>query len=311
MRPTVSDIRFTVVIPTHGRPERVRACLDGLAAVDFSRDEFEVIVVDDGSPLPLDNIVEALDDRLNITLLRQEKSGPAMARNQGAIHAQGEWIAFLDDDCVPHRDWLTRVDAAIGSPETLHGGAAINACADNIFAVTNQFLVDYVTEWFRANAASLHFFPSNNLIVHAEKFREIGGFDRGFPLAGGEDREFCARWLAAGWKLAAAPAAKIDHYHRQSLRTFLGTHLRYGRGAARMHASAKTNPLKIAAWKLHRDLLQTALRSELALSGAGLLIAAQISQAVGYVIESLARPPVRPPAAESSVSRRYTRESVR
>lgn len=311
MRPTVSDIRFTVVIPTHGRPERLRACLDGLAALDFSRDEFEVIVVDDGSPLPLDHIVEAFDDHLNITLLRQEKSGPAMARNQGAIHAQGQWIAFVDDDCVPHRDWLARIEAAVGSSETMLGGAAINAYSDNIFAATNQFLVDYVTEWFRINAASLYFFPSNNMIVHAGKFRAIGGFDRRFPLAGGEDREFCARWLGAGWKLASLPAAKIAHYHRQSLGTFLRTHCRYGRGAARLHASAKTNPLKIATWKLHKDLFRAALRSsDLGFRGASLLMVAQASQAVGYIIESLASPPAESPIGETTVSRRYTRDPV-
>ena len=282
--------------------------------MDFSGDEFEVIVVDDGSPDSLDHIVEAVEDRLNITLLRQEKSGPAMARNHGACHARGQWIAFLDDDCVPQSDWLTQLAAAIGSSETMLGGAAINACTDNVFAVTNQFLVDFVTEWFRANAAGLYFFPSNNMIVAAERFRSIGGFDRRFPLAGGEDRELCARWLAAGWKLAAAPGVKIAHYHPQSLVTFLSTHLRYGRGAARMHAMARTNPFKVATWTLHEDLIRAAWRSGPGVRGfrlAGLLLAAQVSQAMGYFAETLSTPSAGSPNANLSVSRRYTRESVR
>lgn len=312
-------LRFTIVIPTHGRPQRLRNCLAGLAALDYPRTGFEVIVVDDGGLKPLEPIVQSFEDSLNITLLRQDHSGPAVARNQGSLHARGEWIAFLDDDCVPRPDWLSRLDAASGDPRVMLGGAAVNACEDNTFAGANQFLVDFVTEWFRTNLPSLDFFPSNNIAIHTGSFRAKKGFDSRFRLAGGEDREFCARWLAAGRKLVAVPEAKIDHYHPQSPSRFLGTHFRYGRGAARMHTTMQSSPLKFVAWKLHCELFAAALRNRLGYSPvglAGLLFVAQAVQALGYFTESFFRPSpntaeLQTTAPPAVVARRFVREPVR
>jgi len=65
-----------------------------------------VIVVDDGSEMPLEAVVAAFHDQLDVTLLTEPHAGPATARNTGAVRAKGEFLAFTDDDCTPASDWL-------------------------------------------------------------------------------------------------------------------------------------------------------------------------------------------------------------
>ena len=98
VNPSVTEaIEVSIVIPTYGRPDQLAACLDSLEALDYPRDRFEVIVVDDGSPQPLPPYGGAL----RVTLVRQAHAGPAAARNTGAAASRGRWLAFTDDDCRP------------------------------------------------------------------------------------------------------------------------------------------------------------------------------------------------------------------
>src|SRR5213593_4845830 len=105
------DLRtFAVVIPTYDRPAELRRCLDSLAAQNYPRDRFEVIVVDDGSPTPAEEVVSCYDPSLNLTLRRQARAGPAAARNVGATAARSRFLAFLDDDCRASPDWLQQLE---------------------------------------------------------------------------------------------------------------------------------------------------------------------------------------------------------
>ena len=74
------QLLFSIVTPTYNRPERLATCLQSIAQLDYPRDRFEVIVVDDGSKTPIEPVITPLRDRLNITLLKQLNSGPAAAR---------------------------------------------------------------------------------------------------------------------------------------------------------------------------------------------------------------------------------------
>ncbi|HEY9714663.1 MAG TPA: glycosyltransferase family A protein, partial [Chroococcales cyanobacterium] len=102
---------IAVIIPTYDRPERLSNCLQALCDTDesFSRERFEVIVVDDGSSHSLQSIVEQYARRLEITYIRQPNSGPAAARNRGALAADSRYLCFTDDDCLPAKDWLPQL----------------------------------------------------------------------------------------------------------------------------------------------------------------------------------------------------------
>ena len=104
---TETPITFSIIIPTYNRPERLKTCLDSLLNLDYPPDNFEIIIVDDGSNQPLDTLVNPYQNQLNLTLIRQNNSGPAKARNTGANAAQGEYLAFTDDDCTLDQKWLS------------------------------------------------------------------------------------------------------------------------------------------------------------------------------------------------------------
>ena len=111
---SASTCRFSVVIPTYNRPHHVRRCLNALTRLNYPVAQFEVIVVDDGSPNPLDTCIEPFQERLDIKLLRQENRGPGSARNTGAAVARGTFLAFTDDDCRPAASWLKTLEATLG-----------------------------------------------------------------------------------------------------------------------------------------------------------------------------------------------------
>ena len=96
----------SVVIPADGRPRELREVLGCLARQTASRAEFEVIVVDDGSPEPLD--VSQLDGDLAVRLVRRKNDGPATARNQGVRLARGRVVIFIGDDIQVTEDFVER-----------------------------------------------------------------------------------------------------------------------------------------------------------------------------------------------------------
>jgi glycosyltransferase involved in cell wall biosynthesis len=225
-------IHFSVIIPTYNRPRQLAACLQSLTQLDYPRDHFEVIVVDDGSIEPMDPVADPVQTILNLTLLRQANGGPARARNAGAAIAQGQYLVFTDDDCQPASLWLRSLETKLQTqPEALVGGHTINALPDNLFSTASQMLVDYLY-----NARPLpSFFASNNFAMAAEQFRQLGGFDTSFPLAAGEDREFCDRWIHQGYSMSYAAEAVVYHAHPMTLKSFWQQQFNYGQGAFHFH----------------------------------------------------------------------------
>jgi glycosyltransferase involved in cell wall biosynthesis len=227
--------RFSIVVPTYQRPEALRNCLTGIAAITAPRSDFEVIVVDDCSDQDPGYVVDSFTGDLDLNLIRQERNrGPAAARNAGAGQARGDSLLFIDDDCIPSRDWLQRVDAHLkGNPGCAIGGTCRNGLTDNLYSVAQQMLMDYLYDYYNRDARHAGFCPTNNLAVPRQAFLDIGGFDTSFPFAAGEDREFSARWSREGGGLVFVRDMPVYHQHVMGFRSFMRMHFHYGRGARR------------------------------------------------------------------------------
>ena len=239
-----SDLVFSVIIPTYNRPERLTNCLSAIADMDYESDRFEVVVVDDGSKISLNNVVSPFSDKLQIQLLRQENAGPAAARNKGASIARGEFLAFTDDDCCPCYDWLKILaQKIVDRPNYLVGGYTVNALKNNLYASASQAIIDYVYSQYNKNSEQATFFTSSNLALSKIFFHKVGGFDSAFAIAS-EDRDFCARWLASDYKMIYVPSAKVYHHHNLTLQGFWRQHFNYGRGAFYFHRRHKQPSLK-------------------------------------------------------------------
>jgi glycosyltransferase involved in cell wall biosynthesis len=222
----------SVVIPTRNRPQAVESCLHALAAQTLPRGSFEVIVVDDGSEVPLSLDPSRWAANFDLKLLRQQNTGPAGARNRGVAEARGEFLAFTDDDCLPTPTWLEKLVAALREhPEALIGGSTFNGLKNDILAETSQFILELVYEHFNSDPANAYFFASNNIAVMRDNYIVSGGFDAEFDSPAAEDREFCDRWRMLPRPLIWKQSAIVEHRHAQNIFEFARLYFNYGQGA--------------------------------------------------------------------------------
>jgi GT2 family glycosyltransferase len=190
----------------------------------------EVIAVDDGGDVPLVPVVEALKDRIEVTLHVQERRGPAAARNAGARLASGELLAFVDDDCLADRSWLLALaQRHVREPTATLGGRTVNALGENLFAAVSQHVLDLASTNGPGGAGEPAFLGAANLAIPAADFAAIGGFREDLQAA--EDRELCHRLRSKGVRVAFVEDAIVRHKHDLTLADFCRRHFKYGRGA--------------------------------------------------------------------------------
>lgn len=284
---------FSIIIPTYNRPERLANCLQSIAQLNYPPNRFEVIVVDDGSEMPIEPVVTSFGKQLNLTAIAQQNSGPANARNTGATRARGKFLVFTDDDCMPAPEWLKTLEVRFKTaPDCLVGGRTLNALPDNLYSTASQVLIDFLYEYYNADRNRSSFFASNNLALPAERFHALGGFDTTFPLAAGEDREFCDRWLQHGYQMIYAPEAQVYHAHKLTLYAFWRQHYNYGRGAFCFHqvrARRNMERIKVEPLSFYFNLLKYPFSqgaSQPALAIATLFMLSQIANVSGFFWET-------------------------
>jgi GT2 family glycosyltransferase len=285
---------FSIVIPTYARLQPLVTCLRALSHLDYPHACFEAVVVDDGSKVPPDEIVASFDSRIDITLLPQKHAGPAAARNAGARQARGEFLAFTDDDCEPRADWLRTLASHFAkAPDCAIVGQVVNAYPQCPYATATQLLTDYLYAHYNADPNQPGLLMGNNLAVPARAFHAIGGFNETFVHAGGEDLEFCDRWLRSGRGIKYASDAVVDHARRLSFRTFCQQHLNYGRGAFRLRndrARREKDRVRVEPAEFYLRLLGypfTRARGWRGLKLTALLVVSQAAHAAGFLWESM------------------------
>ena len=290
--------RFSIVIPTYGRAESLASCLAGCKDIDYPRDDFEVIVVDDGDD---EETRQAVADFVHILPLayipQPRRMGPASARNAGVTAARGRFVVFIDDDCIPDRCWLRALDEVLGSADSpiIAGGTIANESSGNVYASASQNLVDFLYEWYNADPRDARFFASNNLACTRVDFLAIGGFDVSFPRAAAEDRDFCDRWRERGWRLVAAPKAIVRHKHRLTLRSFIRQHYGYGQGAVYLHQGRERRGVqrpKLESMRFYWRLIAYPMRHggrRKSSAMVALAFASQVAYAAGFYREKLLR----------------------
>jgi glycosyltransferase involved in cell wall biosynthesis len=304
--PTVS-----IVIPTFARPAQLRRCLAGIERLDAASFSFEVIVVDDGGPEPLHDLVAPYAAALDVRLIRQSRAGPAAARNAGVAVARGRLLAFIDDDCVPAPDWLAAFVHEIARDDRrLLGGRVENALAGNPYSTASEQISQFVYEYNQSAHAREPFFTTNNIALAADLFRAVGGFATSIPSATAEDKEFCDRWRAHGLGLAHVPGAVVHHAHELTFARFLRQHFEYGRGILtyrlirRRRAASRLVPEPL---KFYTGLILSPMRRPSSVGRwrlVALVVAAQLATVVGALREALlASPPGRTAVARRQLDR--------
>jgi len=228
----------SVVIPTFNRLRDlqlvVRAVSDQMAELDAS---CELVVVDDGSSDGTGDWLDRFAESTGSTVLHQDNSGPAVARNRGVGASNGEIVLFLGDDTVPEAGWLLEhletqrlADTAVA----VLGYTSFPAVLDSPFlrwinergAQFGYGLIDRPTE------VPFNFFYTSNVSLPRRVFEECGGFREDFPAAAWEDIEFAYRAMGTGLTLRYDPRARTTHHHRIDVDSFCARQRTSGRSAA-------------------------------------------------------------------------------
>ncbi len=213
-------VKYSFIIPVFNRPDEVSELLQSLTCL--SGTDFEVIVVEDGSQMRCELVVERFSKDLNVKYLLQENGGPGRARNCGAERAAGEYLLILDSDCVVPPGYLRAVDKelsekpcdAFGGPDRAHDSFSAVQKAIN-YSMTS-FLT---TGGIRGGKRKLDkFYPrSFNMGIRSDLYHRLGGFSN---MRFGEDIDLSIRIFKSGASCRLFPEAWVWHKRRTDFRKF-------------------------------------------------------------------------------------------
>jgi GT2 family glycosyltransferase len=200
-----STPEVSVVIPSRNRRPDLARCLAALAAQDFPKDKFEVIICDDGST---ESLVEAVKDAkragLQARYVRQEPKGPAAARNLGIHNARARIVAMTDSDTLPEKKWLRKLYEALDRNPDAAG------VEGQVFA-ENEAEFGPLGEGPANKSGGVYL--TCNCAYRRDALVAVGGFDESFPYPAYEDTELAARILQVG-RIAWQPEAIVIHPQR-------------------------------------------------------------------------------------------------
>jgi len=202
----MSNPTFSVVIPTYHRNDLLAKCLDCLkpGVQTLAADQYEVIVTDDGRTTTAEHLIQ--EHYPWVTWVAGPQKGPAANRNNGARYAQGEWLAFTDDDCLPDPHWLQAYQQA-------------SAANPHYLVFEGRVYADRprrsLAEKCPGNETGGYLW-SCNFAVSKSLFNAMKGFDERFPYAAMEDVELKLRLDQAKQKIVFVKDASICHPWRKS-----------------------------------------------------------------------------------------------
>lgn len=216
---------ISIIIPLYNRPDELRELLDSLLLQEVPYDPVEVIVVEDGSTITAEQVVEQYRTAsFPIHYLAQENSGPSGARNYGASRAEGEWLIFLDSDTILPPGYLREVSAELreqkadlwGGPDRGH-----DSFTPTQKGISYSMTALLTTGGIRGSSKQMsdRFYPRTfNMGVRKEAFDRVGGFDT--TMRYGEDLDFSMRVIEAGYRSALFADCWLYHKRRTSFGQF-------------------------------------------------------------------------------------------
>jgi len=209
------NLYFSFIIPVYNRPNEIKELLASLSKQTYPK-PFEIVIVEDGSTISSKEEVMAFRDRLNITYLQKENSGPGDSRNYGMERAKGNYFIVLDSDCILPPQYLSEADISLteqfvhcfGGPDAAHESFSNVQKAIN-YAMTSIFS----TGGIRGSKSAVDKFQprSFNMGISKEAFENVGGYGKIHP---GEDPDLTIRIWNKGYETKLIPEAFVYHKRR-------------------------------------------------------------------------------------------------
>jgi GT2 family glycosyltransferase len=240
-------MKFSLISPTFGRPEEVTEFLESL--LTQNHDSFEVILGDGTPGDTLRPLLKRFENNPTYPLhiYYEEYLSVSDGRNRAAEIAQGEYLIFLDSDCIIPSEYLHRIEAHLAQePLDVFGGpdVAHKDFTDLQKAISYSMTSIFTTGGIRGKKTHVgQFHPRGfNMGMRKRAFEAVNGYSE---FRCGEDIELSIRLIKAGYKTGLMPEAFVYHKRRTSLKQFFKQVFRFG--AARINI-----------WKRHPEELKLA-----------------------------------------------------
>jgi GT2 family glycosyltransferase len=224
-------VQVTVAIPTIGRVESLRRCLQSLASSDPA--PAEILVVDQSHDEAIAALVHEVGGARS-RVVRSNGLGVARARNDGLRAAANDVVLVTDDDCTVPPDWAsTGWRLATEHPGAIVTGRVLPVGDPRAVPSTKDDPLPVDLSGERRGG----WLFGNNMALPRVAVLGLGGFDERFgPDEAAEDNEFCYRWLKVGRQLRYEPSLVVEHHDWRSPADLERLYVRYARGEGFFYA---------------------------------------------------------------------------
>ncbi|GLU52302.1 glycosyl transferase [Dyadobacter frigoris] len=213
--------KYSVIIPVYNRPGELQELLTCLATQTYKN--FEVIIIEDGSKVKSDLIVQSFQQKLDIHYFYKENGGQGFARNTGFEKASGDYFILLDSDALIEPDYLSVVDQKLnldfvdlyGGPDTDH--PSFSPIQKAISYSMTSFITTGGIRGKKNNMGGTFHPRSFNMGLSRAVYESTGGFQTSRM---GEDILFSIGALRLGFRSALIPEAFIYHKRRTEFAQF-------------------------------------------------------------------------------------------
>lgn len=208
---------FSFIIPVYNRPDEIDELLESLSKLDGDA-AFEVVVIEDGSTISCEHIIEKYQSKLSIAYFFKPNSGPGDSRNYGMTQAKGDYFIILDSDCIIPEDYLTKVNESLKNDyvDCFGGPDAALASFSDVQKAINFTMTSFLTTGgIRGGSEKMDKFQprSFNMGLSKVAFEASKGFGNIHP---GEDPDLSIRLWNLGFKTKLIKEAFVYHKRRIS-----------------------------------------------------------------------------------------------
>ena len=212
-----APVAVSVVVNTLNRCDALERTLVALRQQTYQR--FEVIVVNGPSVDGTDELLRAYQHRARVVKCAVAALGPS--RNVGIGSAAGDIVAFIDDDAIPHANWLESLVSGYQDPTVAAVGGSVfdvplgqvewSLCTCSRLGVPNTDSERPVDRYLGVGADPVAYLPGCNMSFRRQVLEEIGGFNS-LLTASYDDVEACSRVIDKGYRIHVLEEALVDHY---------------------------------------------------------------------------------------------------